>query len=189
MPNANKNKGKGFERQIAKHLSAVTGFNFERVPNSGAFVGGKNFHRTEKLSKEQTDMFEGDILVPAEWNKFRIECKFYKSFSWEQVLTDESNAILKGWIEQAKAGTRPHWFLIFKINFRGEFIVFPKTYNFKYLFNNFLEFSMEKEDYIIVSMKNFFENNKYTIEQMNKENVGEKHPTESEVHETESKQA
>jgi len=59
MANANKNKGKTFERWIALDLCNIFNLNFERTPCSGAFTGGKNFWRSSKLSKEQNLMMEG----------------------------------------------------------------------------------------------------------------------------------
>ena len=40
MANKNKNKGKAFERQICEILTNCFGINFQRIPNSGAYVGG-----------------------------------------------------------------------------------------------------------------------------------------------------
>ena len=37
-----KNKGKTFEREVCKILKEIYEDNFERVPHSGAFVGGQN---------------------------------------------------------------------------------------------------------------------------------------------------
>ena len=51
MANPQKNKGKNFERFVAKHLSSVFDLNFERIPNSGAFTGGKNVSRASKLTE------------------------------------------------------------------------------------------------------------------------------------------
>ena len=64
MPSKQISKGSAFERQIAKHLSEVFELNFERVPNSGAFTGGKNIHRYNTLTEAQKLIYDGDILVP-----------------------------------------------------------------------------------------------------------------------------
>lgn len=166
MANANKNKGKGYERIIAKHLSTVTGFNFERVPNSGAFVGAKNFYRTEKLSKEQVDMFEGDLITPTEWNHIRIECKHYKDISWGSMFSIKGESKLNSWIDQAAFGTRPYWFLLFRINHAGDFVVFNDYIKQKLqlkVVNNCMTYfhpGRPNETCFIVSMDGFFELNK-----------------------------
>ena len=53
MANKNKTKGKNFERQICELFTKTYGVNFQRVPNSGAFVGGLNTKRYENLTNEQ----------------------------------------------------------------------------------------------------------------------------------------
>ena len=53
MSNKSKNKGKSWERDVCNFLSELYNQSFIRVPNSGAFVGGKNEFRKETLSTEQ----------------------------------------------------------------------------------------------------------------------------------------
>ena len=48
MPSAAKQKGNVWEREVAKDLSEVFNENFIRVPNSGAYTGGANFHRLDQ---------------------------------------------------------------------------------------------------------------------------------------------
>jgi hypothetical protein len=60
MPSPQKNKGSGFEREIAKYLSDTYGESFIRAP-VGAYVGGKNQSRTEILHEGQIRSFKGDI--------------------------------------------------------------------------------------------------------------------------------
>lgn len=121
MSNKGKNKGKAFERELAKHLSTIFGLNFLRVPNSGAYVGASNSFRKNALTATQQTVFTGDIIVPDELNRFAFECKFYKDFSWKQIYS--SSKVLDTWISQAKATDRT-WMLVFKINNCGAFVVF-----------------------------------------------------------------
>tara|TARA_R110000868_G_scaffold138335_1_gene352360 strand:+ start:9610 stop:10158 length:549 start_codon:yes stop_codon:yes gene_type:complete len=155
MSSANKNKGKRGEREVADHLSNVFGLNFERVPNSGAFTGGKNFFRKAKLTETQNLLAEGDLIVPDELKHLCFEIKTYKDFSFAGVYT--KNKQLDDWIKQASA-TEKVWFLIFKINHAGAFVVFSKT------LQSILKippcFSIYNDYNIIVNMQNFFENNK-----------------------------
>lgn len=121
MANYNKNKGKSFERELAKHLTSVFGLNFNRVPNSGAFTGGKNFFRTAQLTQAQQLLTVGDIIPPEQLSSFSWECKFYQDFPFNTIFSE--NTTLDKWIEQAKCPDR-NWFLVFKINHAGAFVVF-----------------------------------------------------------------
>ena len=166
--NKNKNKGKTWERELATHLSEVTGKSFLRVPNSGAYVGNSNSFRVEVLTPEQIGMFEGDIITPKEWDHVRFECKFYKKMAWGQLFQPEGESQLNSWIKQSKQGTRPLWFLCFKINNIGKFIVFDFEQGDKYNYNfdNCLTYRVNGIDGMcyIATMDNFFELNKDIIE-------------------------
>ena len=159
MANANKNKGKSLEREIAKELTEVFGINVERVWSSGAFTGGKNAWRTQKLTPEQALLSNGDILMPMELSHMSIECKFYKDFSWTGLF--DNNETLNKWIDQAKSGTNALWFLIFKINNAGKFIVYDVDW-----INTFVlpgNYNIYKGDYMLRSYDGFFAENKQTI--------------------------
>ena len=75
MTSKSKNKGKGFERDVCKILGKIYGDNFERVPHSGAFVGGVNAARKSTLTENQIKAFKGDIIPPDHWKHFNCECK------------------------------------------------------------------------------------------------------------------
>jgi hypothetical protein len=159
MPSKSKTKGNGFERDVCKYLNELTGLNFTRVPNSGAFLGGKNQVRVEGMTDSQTLIFDGDIIVPDEWSKWSLECKFYKDISWKKLFQPEGVAQLNGWIEQSKVTSKPNWMLFFKINNCGAYIVIDtkalKNYNFK----KPSCVMTYRNDYIIVDMKTFLEEN------------------------------
>jgi hypothetical protein len=162
MPSKQKAKGNNFERVISKHLSTVFGYNFERVPTSGAMTGGANAFVLERLSDSQKLLLEGDIIPPDEMSNLKIECKTLKQISFSSFL--HGNKTLDDWIDQAKSKHKI-WFLIFKINNRGSFVL-THEYFFKkfqvdtnYIFYN---------SYYIVPMDNFFESNKYEIISLSK---------------------
>lgn len=157
MPSASKSKGNRGERAVADRLSDIFNLNFERVPNSGAFVGGKNSERLARLSKSQQLLTEGDLIVPEELHHMKIECKTYKDFSWKSLFS--TNKQLEDWISQAE-DTRKLWFLTFKINYCDTCVVFaakripafpgwdlPDSYH------------IYKKDYIICDFETFFQNN------------------------------
>jgi len=165
VPNANKNKGKSFERQLAKHLTSVFGLNFVRVQNSGSFVGGKNSFRLEKLTNSQQLATTGDLMVPEELGHLTFECKFYKDFSFASLLSE--NKQLDGWIKQAKNANKV-WFLVVKVNHTEPFIVYnsftTKIYPISFLSNtNFAYYKGET----VTNLKGFFEANKEHL--LNKE--------------------
>ena len=166
MPSKSKTKGNTFEREVAAHLSEVFGYNFERVPNSGAFVGGKNNIRYDKLSKSQQLIYEGDILVPDELYHLKIECKNYKDFAFHHLFTD--NKTLNDWIEQAWSDDKV-WFLIFKITRRGAFACMHESH-FKQ-FQSCLKSSnyVKYKDCYIVTYDNFFETIKHKLISMQDE--------------------
>ena len=119
-----KQKGNAFERVIADHLTEVFQLKFFRTPSSGAYVGGRNFHRAKEMTNAQQLLLEGDIVVPEELDYLKFECKTLKKFSFSSLL--ESNAIFESWLEQAVTDDKL-WFLVFKINNRGTFIVYDKS--------------------------------------------------------------
>mgnify|MGYP003421272795 CR=1 FL=1 len=89
-----KNKGSGWERDVAKFLTEIFGYTFIRnIAGSGAFVGGKNSFRKNILTEEQLQFCMGDIAVPTEMKKMCIECKFYKEFPFHHFLINESGVV------------------------------------------------------------------------------------------------
>ena len=53
MPSKSKTKGSSFEREVAKDLSELYEDSFVRTPSTGAYVGGTNVIRKERLSEGQ----------------------------------------------------------------------------------------------------------------------------------------
>jgi Holliday junction resolvase len=154
-----KTKGKAYERELCKHLSEVFDLNFERVPASGAFTGGKNVWRTGRLTPEQLLLSEGDIIVPGELAHCKFECKWYKEFSFSSLF--ENNSVLNEWIEQSKEGSDKTWFLAIKVNHKGQFLVFDKKLKSKFKLNE--SYLLYKNKYIMTKMDSFFESNKESI--------------------------
>ena len=99
MPNPQKAKGSGFEREVAKFLSELYGESFIRAPGSGAYVGGKNQARTQFLHEGQIRSFKGDIVPGQSFSKLNAECKFYADFPFHLLLSGECKQ-LDSWIEQ-----------------------------------------------------------------------------------------
>ena len=166
MSNANKNKGKSFERVVAKHLSDVFGLPFQRVPNSGAFCSGANAYRVAQLSNEQHMLVDGDIIIPKELASFSFECKWYKDFSWNELMCKGGNSFIDKWIEQVSQTQKKHWIIIFRINRQGEFVcfrdgeIFQPTKNYIHIHREVGAVPSIHTGYKIAPMEGFFENNK-----------------------------
>ena len=152
--NRNKEKGKTFERQVANDLSDIFNLSFTRTPNSGAYVGGMNNYRMSTLSDSQILLTEGDIIVPDELRHLKIECKSYKHLSFHQLFS--SCKQLDKWIEQAYSKDKL-WFLIFKINRCGAYVVYDSK--IKFSTGNICKYN----NYTITSYDGFFEDNKNII--------------------------
>lgn len=119
-----KAKGKGFEREISDIFTEVTKLNWQRVPNSGAFIGGKNAKRISTMSNNQIQLMRGDIIPPEEFNGVCIECKFHKDFEFHQLFDNSKS--LDAWITQClvdyKISKGKFFAVIFKVNRKGSFI-------------------------------------------------------------------
>lgn len=161
MPSKGKAKGNRFEREVSDHLGEVFSMNFERVPNSGAFIGGKNRSRIGRLTEAQQLLAQGDIIVPEELSHITIECKNYKDFAWASLFSE--NKQLDGWIEQAKCDNKC-WFVIFKVNHCGARVVFDRKY--QDIFSSPGNYMIYKEC-IITELEEFFKLNKDTVLQLN----------------------
>jgi hypothetical protein len=159
MSNYNKNKGKSYERILAKHLNKVFQLNFERVPNSGAFVGGKNSVRVQKLTSTQLLLSSGDIIVPDELSHVDFECKFYKTFAFNSLF--ENCEQLNKWIDQASNTSKDLWFLCIKVNHKGEYVVFDKKHT--KLYDKIGNYCIYRDSFIFTSLNNFLEINKDII--------------------------
>jgi hypothetical protein len=128
-----KTKGKGFEREIANFLSELYEDSFTRVPDSGAFTGGKNAHRRDKLTEGQIRSHKGDIIPPDDWKKFNAECKNYAEFPFHQLISLGHIPLLEGWISQTlEAADQGDINIIFmKFNRKGRYVLFQKENDFQ----------------------------------------------------------
>lgn len=128
MPSKSKTKGSGYEREQSKFLSDTFGGSFIRVPNSGAYIGGKNNKRTAVLSSGQVKSFKGDIIPPDDWQFFNCECKFYADFLFHQLIYPQEITILEKWIDQMMevAEAQDLNVLFMKFNRKGQFVAYQK---------------------------------------------------------------
>jgi hypothetical protein len=118
-----KNKGSSWEREVAKHLTELYNLPFVRVPNSGAYVGGKNTDRKTFLDEGQVRSFKGDIIPPASFPKFNCEAKNYADFPFHQLFSGTIKQ-LDIWLDQLMEAADPEDYniLIMKFNRKGKFV-------------------------------------------------------------------
>jgi len=96
---ASKRKGKTGERFFADILSEMSGLEFIRVPNSGAFVGQSNRDRLAKLTRVQQAISLGDIICPEELiNGLVFESKNYGELDFHNLLNPEGSTQFMGWL-------------------------------------------------------------------------------------------
>lgn len=186
---AAKRKGKTGERFFANFLTEISGFNFLRIPNSGAMVGGNNRSCIFEMAEMQTEAMLGDIFPPGNLKlRFIIECKNYKSISWNMLEKSKAPATLKGWIgevnydaitymlyKEAKNDDlrAPMVTLVFKISRQGDWICYNKghfnelgltnmnpKYKIKYETEDKLKNLGFCDEYYIEDFKSFVKNNK-----------------------------
>jgi hypothetical protein len=166
MPSKARNKGSGFEREVAKYLSEVYGAPFTRAPGSGAYTGGSNSHRRTTLSESQVRSFKGDIMPPENFPKFNAEAKFYADFAWHQLYT--SCPQLDSWLDQLMQAADPDDLniLFMKINRRGRFVAVQATLPWNFTGGHTLYQSKSHGNWMIYSLENFFSKNKQIVQDL-----------------------
>ena len=154
MSSKSKNKGKSWERDVCLFLSDLYRQSFIRVPNSGAFVGGKNEFRKETLSTEQIKLMRGDIVPPLHYPYFVAECKNYADFPFHQMVHNNSIRLLDEWIGQVMHDCNQEkdvWMLFIKITRKGQYVV----YDTRIL--DALEYGIRYKNYWFCDMRYFFD--------------------------------
>jgi len=111
MINVN-NKGKSFERDIARLLTKTTNHKWHRVPCSGALAQNRKDHT-----------FHGDIYCDNDKLKtIHVECKAWKDLSITEPYSTKSK--LHTTIQKTKKQSMGNpWVVIIKINNKGIFTV------------------------------------------------------------------
>lgn len=168
MPSKGKTKGNGWEREVADYLSSLYGQPFVRVPNSGAFIGGKNSHRKTKLSEQQVRGFKGDIIPGPDFPNLNLEAKFYSDFPFHQTIAGSCKQ-LDEWINQilTTCDESDINILAMKFNRKGSFI----AYEIKHIPHlnsgtNYLRYHNQKQPHgpwIIQEFNNFWQLNSTQI--------------------------
>ncbi len=161
MASKSKNKGKGFEREVANYLSELYTDSFTRVPHSGAFTGGKNSVRKEKLTEGQIRAYKGDVIPPDSWKKFNCECKNYAEFPFHQLLSNGKVGLLESWMSQTLEAADPGDvnIIFMKFNRKGRYTAFKLPADFKT--HRHLDYTdSQGNTWRITGFEDFFELNK-----------------------------
>jgi Holliday junction resolvase len=171
MTSKQKSKGNLWEREICGFLGETLGGNFMRVPNSGAYMGGKNVFRKATMSDVQQRAAKGDIIPPDDLPLLNIEAKNYADIAFHQII-DGNCKQLDTWIDQTEEPADDHdiSFTIFKITRKGSWVAF-KAHLLEHFDLTGLSYVTYRKsfatdnacDYIIVSHKEFFTQNKGAV--------------------------
>lgn len=167
MTSKSKNKGNTFEREVAKFLSDLYSAPFNRITNSGAYVGGKNAFRKETLSEGQIRSHKGDIVPPDSWKKFNAEAKSYADFPFHRLLSNVEIPLLESWIGQSldAADTGDITFIFMKFNRIGRYIVYQQTDGL--CANRYIDYNSKKYGtWRITNFEEFFEMNKDLVKKL-----------------------
>lgn len=157
-----KAKGNSAERELCKFLTSVFLGSFMRVPNSGAFIGGKNASRKESMDEKQIALSKGDIIPPDFMPKLVLESKFYADFQFHALITEGKVPQLDKWIEQTIDCIQDGdlWFVAFKINRRGWYACFPEETAHHYTLGNHAVYCDGEKKFVVTELTNFFTTNK-----------------------------
>lgn len=158
-------KGNSGERELCKHLSTILGGSFIRVPNSGAFIGGKNIHRKSTLSEAQTRHRKGDIVPPDHLPRLVIEAKSYADFPFHLLLRPAPLPKLDQWIGQTLEVADPEdaVFVAFKINRIGWTVVLPEAEAASYVLKNHARYTGDHGAWCVTDLLDFFETNRHQV--------------------------
>lgn len=84
-----KRLGKDFEYEVRDLLREQTGIeSFERVPTSGAWIGGQNSYKAQTGREDVTEIMAGDLICPPEW-RWTVECKNHVDIPIHQLFLGE----------------------------------------------------------------------------------------------------
>ncbi len=159
MPSPQKQKGSGYEREVAKYLSEKYGESFIRAPGSGAYVGGKNQVRKEVLHEGQIRSFKGDVVPGHSFKRMNIECKFYADFPFHLLLTGDCK-VIDAWIDQLMdvADIDDVNLLFMKFNRKGRYVCVQSKLT--WISDNFIYYTSKKHgDWMIFEFDSFFKHN------------------------------
>lgn len=162
MTSKAKQKGNSWELAICKFLGEHLGGHWMRVPNSGAYVGGKNVTRKVLLDSGQVRMVKGDIIAPENLPKMNLEAKNYKDIAFHQII-DGCCKQLNDWLEQTETPAEPGdlSLTIFKITRKGSWVAFRSQLKDEFKLSSYVHYQKTPDDsYIVTDYESFVIANK-----------------------------
>ena len=100
MGSKSKRLGKGFEYEVRDLLREATGIqSFERVPTSGAWIGGQNAYKAQFGREDVTEIMSGDIICPQGW-RWTVECKNEADVPIHQLFLGDKCDKINEYLEQ-----------------------------------------------------------------------------------------
>ncbi len=162
MTSKAKAKGNSWELAICKFLGEQLDGHWMRVPNSGAYVGGKNVARKVLMDDGQVRMAKGDIIPPERYKKFNLEAKNYKDIAFHQIIDGKCKQ-LNDWIEQTETPAEPGdlSLTIFKITRKGSWITFKEALAPQFVLGSYVRYLKEDDNgYIVTDFESFVKTNK-----------------------------
>jgi hypothetical protein len=174
MTSKQKAKGNSWEREICVFLGETLGGNFQRVPNSGAYMGGKNVFRKDFLSTGQQRAAKGDIIPPDDLPRLNIEAKNYADIAFHQII-DGNCKQLDIWIDQTEEPADDHDFsiTIFKITRKGSWVAFKAEFQDRVDLTGLSFVTYRKAfgtsracDYLVVNHESFFKQNPANVRRL-----------------------
>lgn len=168
MTSKAKSKGNSWEREITKFLGEELGGNWMRVPNSGAYVGGKNEARKMLMDDGQVRLVKGDIIPPSHLPLLNLEAKNYKDIAFHQIINGECK-LLNSWIDQTEIPAEPNdiSLTIFKITRKGSWIAFKASLMNEFLLDSYVMYKKSPDNnYIVTDYESFIKNNKEKIKSL-----------------------
>ena len=156
-----KQKGSRGERECASIFQKYLGGYFQRVPQSGAFIGKQNSDRKDFMQTTQIRASKSDIIPPDEYPHLVIECKSYKDLPYHGFVTDSKIDKLDKWIVELETDCDEKDFgvLCFKTNRKKWTICFHVKYLQKFKINNYSIYN----NYVVCDMEYLVSNNKDTF--------------------------
>lgn len=143
MAVANKSKAKGTraESAVCKVLTKVTGWNWERIPLSGAL--------------DAKHGLKGDVYIPKELMKYCVEVKHYKDdHLTSKLLTGKYPKVLEWWDQttrEQKENNVDHPLLVFKFDRSKWFCAFQQEpeNDYRYLYYSEGFYVAKLDDYLL----------------------------------------
>jgi hypothetical protein len=162
MTSKAKAKGNSWELAICKFLGEKLDGHWMRVPNSGAYVGGKNVTRKILMDDGQVRMAKGDIMPPERYKYFNLEAKNYKDIAFHHIIDGKCKQ-LNDWIDQTETPAEPGdlSMTIFKITRKGSWVAFRETLADKFVLASYVRYIKDDtSSYIITDFESFVDTNK-----------------------------